>query len=121
MWKLIYEDTFGFREERDPPRVECHGENDKEGFLQLWYYVLNETLTESSTGISEGFARFTLILTGSDGSISNIRIDAEKEINTLIKLKNSYTMKTLPQISSKHYEMFSENREEEFWLNLKNF
>ena len=60
MWELIYEDTFGFGEDRDPPRIEKKGHKGQDGFFQLWMIVLDEGLSISHGKPVAGFASFTL-------------------------------------------------------------
>jgi len=115
MWELIYEDTFGFGEDRDPPMVECRGDNDAEGFFRLW----NATLAESITGTHEkpvtGFARFTLLLIEPDGKRYYRSIDTDRYIHELAGIRKEFDRESIRKISARHYEYYSKGIEEKFW------
>jgi hypothetical protein len=118
MWELIYEDTFGFGEDRDPPVVECSGDNDSEGFFRLWEALLNESITGPLEKPVPGFARFTLILIKPDGKRNDVRIDTEKYFNVLAAVRKEMNAESIKSISAMHLEFFLEGNEGEFWTSL---
>lgn len=118
MWELIYEDTFGFGEDRDPPRIEKKGENGQDGFFQLWTSVLNESLVISNGKPVAGFARFTLRIVSPNGSSKYIPIDVHKHLDILAKLKQEANPDEIRKISIKHNEAFKKDEEESFWNNF---
>jgi hypothetical protein len=118
MWKLLYEDTFGFGEDRDPIRVESCGPDDLEGFKMLWNSVLRESLTGTADKPVPGFARFILVITGTDGKSVNISINTEKYLYHLASIKRLINTEYLNVIASRHYEFFLNNKDAEFDLSL---
>lgn len=118
MWELIYEDTFGFGEDRDPPRIEKKGENVQDGFFQLWTGVLNESLVISNGKPVAGFASFTLRIVLPNGNSKYIAIDVRKYLDLLAKLKKEINPDKIRKISTEHYEAYKRNEEELFWNNL---
>ncbi|PKL17342.1 MAG: hypothetical protein CVV49_11705 [Spirochaetae bacterium HGW-Spirochaetae-5] len=118
MWKLLYEDTFGFGEDRDPIRVESCGPDDLEGFKMLWDSVLRESLTGTADKPVTGFARFTLVITGIDGKSVNISINTEKYLYHLAAIKSLMNSEYITGIASRHYDFFMNNKDAEFDLSL---
>jgi hypothetical protein len=97
MWKLIYEDTFGFGEDRDPPGIDDEGIEDSVGFIRLWESVLCESISGTKEKPLKGFARFTLILTDSISSKKEISIDVVLHLKVLAYIKNSNNSELLNQ------------------------
>jgi hypothetical protein len=119
MWELIYEDTFGFGEDRDPSRIEKKGENAQDGFFQLWTSVLDESLGISNGKPVAGFASFTLrIILPDENSKKTVTIDVRKYLDILAKLKQEANPDKIRKISIKHYEAFKKEEEESFWNNF---
>ncbi len=119
MWKLIYEDTFGFGEDRDPPTIDKTGSDGREGFFQLWTSVLNEGLGVSGGGPVAGFARFTLLTDFPGEKERYISIDVRENIDRLAGLKTEADPEKIRKISSDHYEACLKNQEESFWKNFR--
>lgn len=120
MWKLIYEDTFGFGEDRDPTKIEASGTNDIDGFNLLWSKVLNESISGTPEKPKIGFARFTLLIYMSQTKTKSISMDIDKNINAFAKLKYEMDENRIKEFSTKHYEAFFKNEENLFWNNFKN-
>ncbi len=118
MWKLIYEDTFGFGEDRDPPKIEVTGENDIDGFYKLWTSVLNESITGTPEKPKAGFARFTLLINLPNKKSKSISIDVNNNIKNLAKLKYEMNNNRIKEISTRHYEAYIKNEENLFWNNF---
>jgi hypothetical protein len=118
MWKLLYEDTFGFGEDRDPIKVESGGMDDFEGFKMLWVSVLTDSLSGTADKPVPGFARFTLVINGSDGKSKNISIDIEKYLFQLASIRSLMNSEYITLIAHRHYEFFLNNKEGEFDLSL---
>ncbi|MEN6373495.1 MAG: hypothetical protein ABFD75_01775 [Smithella sp.] len=118
MWELIYEDTFGFGEDRDPPGIEKTGRNGQDGFFQLWTSVLDEGVGISNGKPVAGFASFTLRINFPNDNTKTISIDVRKYIDILGKLKQEANIDKIRKISADHYEACLENDEESFWNNF---
>jgi hypothetical protein len=118
MWKLIYEDTFGFGEDRDPPKVEKTGNDGQDGFFQLWTNVLEEEITFSNGKFAVGFARFTLLIDLPDEKAKSISIEVGRYINRLTELKQEANQNKIKKIATDHYEACLKNEEESFWNNF---
>ncbi|MEN6623700.1 MAG: hypothetical protein ABFD50_19400 [Smithella sp.] len=119
MWELIYEDTFGFGEDRDPPRIEKKGENGQDGFFQLWTSVLNESLVISNEKPVVGFASFTLRIDLPDeNSKKTVTIDVGKYLDLLAKLKQEANPDKIRKIAIEHYQACQKNQEDSFWKNF---
>ncbi len=119
MWELIYEDTFGFGEDRDPVKSECAGENDRDGFIMLWNSVLNESIAGTAEKPVSGFARFTLVIKTPAGSASYISIDADRYLKQLSLLKHIACNDAINETACRHYEFFLKEKEKQFWKLLK--
>ncbi|HRX49551.1 MAG TPA: hypothetical protein P5120_18655, partial [Spirochaetota bacterium] len=120
MWKLIYEDTFGFGEDRDPPGVDDEGIDDSIGFIRLWESVLCESISGTTDRPLKGFARFTLVLTDSTGSRKEIRINVDLYLKTLAYIKSSNNYDKIKSMALNHYYYFINNDEESFWKQVNN-
>lgn len=118
MWELIYEDTFGFGEDRDPPVTECRGDSDVDGFFSLWEAVLREGVTGPADKPVPGFARFTLVITRPDGKRIYISIDMDRYINKLSIVRQKKNSDIVKYISASHYELYMKGIEDEFWSSL---
>lgn len=118
MWELIYEDTFGFGEDRDPPRIEKTGNNGQDGFFQLWTSVLDEGIGVSNGKPVAGFAGFTLRIDFPDKNLETIAIDVRKYIDLLAKIKQEADPDKIRKISTEHYFACLKDEEESFWNNL---
>ena len=119
MWKLIYEDTFGFGEDRDPPTIDKTGSDGREGFFQLWTSVLNEGLGVSGDRPVAGFARFTLLTDFPGEKERYISIDVRENIDRLAGLKTEADPEKIRKVSLDHYEACLKNQEESFWKNFR--
>lgn len=118
MWKLIYEDTFGFGEDRDPPTIEKTGSDGRDGFFELWTNVLNEGFGISGGRPAVGFARFTLLTDFPGEKERYISIDVREHLDRLAGLKKDADPEKIRKISSEHYEACLKNQEESFWNNF---
>lgn len=115
MWRLIYEDTFNFGEDRDPPKVEASGDKDTDGFIHLWDSVLNESITGTVDKPAEGFARFTLVLTAQSGLSISVSLSTEKHLIKLAYLKYLSDDSLVRKTAVRHYNAFINGEEEQFW------
>jgi len=123
MWELLYEDTFGFGEDRDPLKVECSGDSAGDGLFILWDSVLRESITGTAGKPALGFARFTLVITSPGGAAEYISIDTDKYLNQLYSLKMESNPDKIKDIACRHYKSFLEGAEEQFlssWFDGKN-
>lgn len=118
MWKLYYEDTFGFGEDRDPPTVECSGEDIEEGFLKLWTCVLNESVVISSGEPAVGFATFILVIESAPEGLKSIPIDVHKHIAKLGALKKDVAQNAIKETAAAHCKAVLNNEEDGFWNNF---
>ena len=118
MWELVYEDTFGFGEDSDPPKVECCGESDIEGFFHLWDSVLSESITGTAEKPVLGFSQFTLVLTRPDGDRNYISLDIDRYINKLAFVREKRNREIIKYISASHHDLYIRGEEEKFWSSL---
>ncbi len=115
MWKLIYQDTFGFGEDRDPPVVQETGTRIEDGFFQLWTNVLAESVVMSGGKPAAGFAGFSLLVELSGEKTQGVFIDVHRHIERLGRLKQKAGPDALRKISDDHYAACLKNEEESFW------
>lgn len=115
MWELIYEDRFGFGDDRDPPTIEKTGDNDSAGFCELWRSVLSESIAGSAANPAEGFAGFTLALINPGAEKAYVQIDTKKNLASLARIKRDMAEDEIRNIALSHYEAYRSGKEEEFW------
>lgn len=115
MWKLVYQDTFGFGEDRDPPSIEKTGKDGHEGFLQLWTNVLNEGIGTAGGKPVAGFASFALIIDLPDKRTETVLIDVRRHLNRLAELKQEADPELIKRVAAAHYEACLNNEQEKFW------
>lgn len=118
MWELMYEDTFGFGDDRDPLKVERSGEDDGEGFYIMWTSVLSESITGTPGKPSPGFARFTLVITKPGNSPVYITIDTDRYLFPLSALKHNMKDSEIRELARCHYESCVSGSEDQFWSSL---
>jgi hypothetical protein len=119
MWELIYEDTFGFGEDRDPLKIECSGNDDAEGFFRLWNSVLSESITGPPEKPVKGFARFTLALIFPGGVKKYVCIDMDGYFHELAAFRKDMNPETVRRISGRHYRHYLQGNEKKFYASLK--
>jgi|GEM_PF-2024807 len=115
MWKLVYQDTFGFGEDRDPPKIEKTGDDGYEGFLQLWTNVLDEGIVIAGGKPAAGFASFSLVIDLPDKRTETVLIDVHSHVNRLAALKQEANPDKIKKTAAAHYEACLKNEEEKFW------
>lgn len=115
MWKLFYEDTFTFGDERDPPKIEAEGDDIAEGFLKLWEAVISESVSGTKEKPAIGFANFMLVLSYHDFKGIEIYIDVTKYLNILSFIKFSANPDSIKETAFKHYQALINNCIPRFW------
>jgi len=119
MWKLFYEDTFAFGDEREPPKIEAEGNDIAEGFLKLWEAVISESVSGTKEKPAIGFASFMLVLSNHNFTGIEISIDVNKYLNILSSIKFSANPDCIKEAAFKHYKAFTKNCIPRFWEEIE--